>query len=98
MPGRTRSQRQRGDRGGPGGSALLNKLAPDLGDLGVVPFTERGPRSHVPPKANPLDFAVSGVMPLDVPSWNLRPHGAATHPPGEFARLGRAGRGLRKGI
>jgi len=50
--------------------ALLGKLVPDLGDIDVVPYTERGPRSHIPPKANPLDFAVSGVLPLDVPAWN----------------------------
>jgi len=49
--------------------ALLGKLVPDFGDIDVVPYTEHGPRSRIPPKVNALDFAVSGVLPVDVPSW-----------------------------
>jgi phosphoserine phosphatase RsbU/P len=49
---------------------VLSKLAPDLGDIDVVPYTERGPRSRLPAKANPLDFEVTGVLPLEIPAWD----------------------------
>ncbi|MGA2267542.1 MAG: SpoIIE family protein phosphatase [Bryobacteraceae bacterium] len=49
---------------------LLAGLVPKLGDANLVPFTKRGRENRVPGKVSALDFAVAGVVPLQVASWD----------------------------
>jgi sigma-B regulation protein RsbU (phosphoserine phosphatase) len=59
-------------------SDMLANLAPELGDVTFVePFasdpmglTGYFKHSHLPPKANPLDFRIEGLRPINVSDWD----------------------------
>ncbi|HEX3747533.1 MAG TPA: SpoIIE family protein phosphatase [Bryobacteraceae bacterium] len=51
---------------------LLAGLVPHLGDVNYTPIMGHidAANSHVPPKANPFDFSITGVVfPVTVPTW-----------------------------
>ena len=50
--------------------AWLSRLVQGLGDINIAPYTKPAPETQIPQRANPIDFEVSGVLPLDVPSWD----------------------------
>jgi len=48
---------------------LLSGLVPGIGDITFPGYTQRSAKSHVPAAANGLDFGVSFLYPMFVPSW-----------------------------
>jgi len=48
---------------------LLVNLVPGIGDVNFIKYTTRSTRSPVPPPVNALDYAVSFLYPMFVPSW-----------------------------
>lgn len=48
---------------------LLSGLVEGIGDIGVLGYTQRSAKSHVPPAMNGLDFGVTFPYPRLVPSW-----------------------------
>src|ERR1035437_6357960 len=48
---------------------LLSGLVPGIGDITFPGYTQRAAKSHVPAAANGLDFGVSFLYPMFVPSW-----------------------------
>jgi phosphoserine phosphatase RsbU/P len=48
---------------------LLSRLVPGLGDVDLIPYTEPGAASHLPPKQNPFDMEISFPYPVQLESW-----------------------------
>jgi phosphoserine phosphatase RsbU/P len=48
---------------------LLSGLVKEIGDITFPGYTERSDKSHVPAAVNTLDFGVSFLYPMFVPSW-----------------------------
>jgi sigma-B regulation protein RsbU (phosphoserine phosphatase) len=48
---------------------LLSGLVPGIGDITFPGYTQRSAKSHVPAAANALDFGLSFLYPVFVPSW-----------------------------
>jgi sigma-B regulation protein RsbU (phosphoserine phosphatase) len=48
---------------------LLARMVPDLGDVNFRPVMGHIQTSHVPARANPFDFAATGLYPLTVYTW-----------------------------
>jgi len=53
---------------------LLSSLVPGIGDITFPGYTQRATKSHVPPPVSSLDFGVSFLYPMIVPSWE-KPQG-----------------------
>ena len=49
---------------------VLADLAPGLGDVSFMRYTERARPSRIPPQANPIDFQVTGFYPVQLASWD----------------------------
>jgi sigma-B regulation protein RsbU (phosphoserine phosphatase) len=49
---------------------VLADLVPGLGDINYTPLMGHIRTSHVPAPTNSFDFQLSGVYPVQIPSWN----------------------------